>query len=59
MAQRIIRQDWRLDWNFIFPPSLAVREHRGAVWRSKRIGACAAASGHPFAAHFNLKDHSG
>jgi hypothetical protein len=35
MAQRIAR----LHWNFILPPSLAVREKRGAVWRSKQIGA--------------------
>jgi hypothetical protein len=40
IAQRIAR----LDWNFIMPPSLAVREQRGAVWRSKQIGACAVSS---------------
>jgi hypothetical protein len=39
-AQRIVR----LDWNFMLPPSLAVRETRGAVWRSKQIGACAVSS---------------
>jgi len=49
MAQRIAR----LDRNFILPPSLAVREERGAVWRSKQIGACAVSSGSSFAAHID------
>ena len=38
----------RLDWNFILPPSLAVREERGAVWRLKQIGVCALSSGVSF-----------
>src|SRR5260370_5437193 len=41
MAQRIAR----LDLNFILPPSLAVRDERGAVWRSKQIGAGTVSSG--------------
>src|SRR5713101_540764 len=41
MAERIAR----LDLNFILPPSLAVRDERGAVWRSKQIGAGTVSSG--------------
>src|SRR6266567_9395189 len=43
-AQRITR----LNCNFILPPSLAVREQRGAVWRSKQIGGCAVSCGLSF-----------
>jgi hypothetical protein len=48
MAQGIAR----LDANFILPPSLAVREQRGAVWRSKQIGACAVPYGMFFSRAF-------
>jgi hypothetical protein len=44
MAQRIAR----LDWNFISPPSFAVRQERGAVRRSKQIGVCAVSPGLSF-----------
>src|SRR5712664_1017111 len=54
MAQWIAR----LDWNFILPPSLAVREERGAVWRSKQIGFARSRPAFHSAAHIDLKDHS-
>jgi hypothetical protein len=38
----VAQQIARLDWNFIMPPSLAVRE---AAWRLKQIGARAFSSG--------------
>ena len=45
----------RLDSNFILPPSLTMREERGAAWRSKHIGASAVTSGYLFGRAFQFE----
>jgi len=55
IAQRITR----LDWNFILPPSLAVREQRGAAGDRSRSERARFRPAFPSAAHINLKSHSG
>jgi hypothetical protein len=55
MPQQIVRRDWRVDWKFILPSSIAVREKRGAVWRSKRIGVCAVLPGRSISRAFQFE----